>query len=258
MQAASPRSRTGCALAVLAKWLLEPKTKPMIVEVLNPEPDTFAMTLSTIARAAFFALVVRPVLLVAIGLNVRHRERLPQTGPAILAANHNSHFDTLALMALFPLAVLGNVRAVAAADHFGKANLTGWIARNLIGILPIERQKASRHTDPLAGTIKALDEGRILILYPEGSRGDPERRQAFKKGIARLGERCPDVPIIPVFLQGFGKVLPRGALLPVPFYCDVMIGEKLAGMASRQEMMDRLENAVSDLAETVPGAGGGE
>jgi 1-acyl-sn-glycerol-3-phosphate acyltransferase len=215
------------------------------------------MTCQTIARAAFFALIVRPVLLLAIGLNVRHRERLPQTGPAILAANHNSHFDTLALMALFPLAVLWNVRAVAAADHFGKANLTGWIARNLIGILPIERQKASRHADPLAGTIDALDEGRILILYPEGSRGDPEQRQAFKKGIARLAERRPHVPIIPVFLQGLGKVLPRGALLPVPFYCDVVIGEKLAGADSRQETMGLLEKALSAMAETVPGAGGG-
>ena len=215
------------------------------------------MTLQTITRAAFFAFLVRPVLLLAIGLNVRHRERLPNTGPAILAANHNSHFDTLALMALFPLAVLTNVRAVAAADHFGKANLTGWIARNLIGILPIERHKASRHVDPLAGIIAALDEGRILILYPEGSRGDPEERQAFKNGIARLAERCPQVPIIPVFLQGFGKVLPRGAFLPVPFYCDVVIGEKLAVAANRQETMDLLEKAVSTLAETVPGAGGG-
>ena len=215
------------------------------------------MTLATIARTAFFALIVRPVLLLAIGLNVRHHERLPKTGPAILAANHNSHFDTLALMALFPLAVLVNVRAVAAADHFGKANLTGWIARNLIGILPIERQKASRHADPLAGTVDALDEGRILILYPEGSRGDPEQRQAFKKGIARLAERCPYVPIIPVFLQGFGKVLPRGALLPVPFYCEVVIGGPLAGSANRQETMDLLENAVSTLAETVPGASAG-
>jgi len=214
------------------------------------------MTLQTIIRAAFFALLVRPLLLVAIGLNVRHRQRLPQSGPAILAANHNSHFDTLTLMALFPLAVLPNVRAVAAADHFGKADLTGRIARTLIGILPIERRDVSRHADPLAGIVGALDEGRILILYPEGSRGDPEKRQTFKKGIARLAERRPHVPIIPVFLQGFGKVLPRGAFLPVPFYCDVVIGEKLAGAPSRKQTMDMLEKAVSALADTVPGAGG--
>ena len=77
-----------------------------------------------------------------------------------------------------------------------------------------------------------------------------------QKGIARLAERCPDVPIIPVFLQGFSKVLPRGACLPVPFYCDVVIGEELASAESRKETMDRLEKAVSTLAETVPSAGG--
>ena len=65
------------------------------------------------------------------------------------------------------------------------------------------------------------------------------------------------VPITPDFLQGFGKVLPRGGLLPVSFYCDVVIGEKLAVAASRRETMDLLEKAVSTLAETVPGAGAG-
>ena len=196
----------------------------------------------------FFALIVRPVLMIVLGLNVRRRALLPSEGPAVLVANHNSHLDTLTLMALYPLRRIHRVRPVAAMDYFMTSRFMRWLACDLIGIVPVNRQGGAEG-NPLAGALEALDRGDILVLFPEGSRGAPEELTEFKKGIAHLAKARAQVPITPVFLHGLGKALPKGALTLVPFNCDVFVGEALRWNGEIDGFMDNLTGAMQALAE---------
>ena len=200
-----------------------------------------------VLRIAFFLLIVRPVLLIILGMNVRGRENLPQKGPAIIAANHNSHLDTLTLMALFPLRDLPRLRPAAAADYFLKNKWLSWFALNIIGIIPLDRGAIKKN--PLADLEAALDQDDIVILFPEGSRGEPEQRSAFKRGVAYLAKSRPEAPVFPVYMYGLGKALPRGSFILVPFNCDVIAGEPIRCNGSAPEFMDALEARMNELAE---------
>jgi 1-acyl-sn-glycerol-3-phosphate acyltransferase len=152
-------------------------------------------------------------------------------------------------MHLFPLAQLSKVRPVAAADYFLTSRGLAWFARNLMNILPISRQVHPGQGDPLEGVSRSLEQKDVIILFPEGSRGEPERLSRFKTGIAHLAKRHPDIPVYPIFLHGFGKVLPRGEGIFVPFYCDVSIGQPIYWQGDRAKFMQELEGSIVALAE---------
>ncbi|MFD2206473.1 lysophospholipid acyltransferase family protein [Kiloniella antarctica] len=197
-------------------------------------------------RGFFFFFIVRPLVLLGLGLNIRNRAGLPTKGPAVIVANHNSHLDTLVILSLFPLALLPKVRPVAAADYFLRNPVLAWFATKVIGIIPVARSQQGGN--PLALSFEALRRGEILIIFPEGSRGTPEEMTRFKKGIALISKKYPTVPVVPLFLHGLGKALPRGDAIFVPFFCDVFIGSPQAWQGDKEQFMHHLEEQMSDLA----------
>lgn len=201
-----------------------------------------------ILRRVFFSLIIRPLIVVVLGLNLRRGTLLPDKGPAIIVANHNSHLDTLVLMTLLPAKRLRITRPVAAMDYFMKNPLMAWFATRIIGIVPIPRQRQGSG-DPLKDVHAALAREEILILFPEGTRGEPEQMSQFKKGVAHLARKHPQTPVVPVYLNGLGKALPKGEALFVPFFCDVYIGEALYGQENLNDFMHSLETRFDALVQ---------
>lgn len=210
--------------------------------------------MNKILRIAFFALIVRPLMMIVLGTNVRRGELLPSSGPAIIVANHNSHLDVFALMNVLGLKRLPSVRPVAAAYYFMTRRLRRWFATRIVGIIPIDRSKIRREKGkhPLDPISEVLRNDGIVLLFPEGTRGEPEKMDEFQSGVAHIARRHPEIPITPVFMHGLGKALPKGEALLVPFFCDMFVGKPLDSQLKKSELMNQLIVSMDELAAELP------
>lgn len=214
---------------------------------MTDQYDVHSKLSSRCLKVVFFACVVRPMVLFLLGLNIINRQTLPSQGPAVIAANHNSHLDTLVLMALFPLSHIHKVRPVAAADYFLSNRWLAWFSLRVLGIIPLQRRGFKR--DLFAQCHEALDNGDILLIFPEGSRGDADKMGELKSGVYHLLKEHRDTPVYPVMLHGLGMALPRGEALLVPYNCDVVIGASLSVGDDRAVFLESLRDRYHQLAK---------
>lgn len=204
-------------------------------------------------RLILLVLIAKPLARLLTGADIEGREHLPVRGPAIVVANHNSHVDTFLLLTIFPARAIRHVRPAAAADYFLANPVIGWFSRNIIGIVPVERKKAGRDADVLAPARAALAQGDIVVIFPEGTRGDASDQMApLKSGVARLAEAFPDAPVVPAWIAGAGRVLPKGEGVPVPLNCSVHVGAPLRWTGDRRAFVDEIRAALESLRDRAP------
>lgn len=184
-----------------------------------------------------------------IGLRVRGREHLAQTGPYILIANHSSHLDTISLLSLFPFTRLRHIRPVAAADYFERNKFVSIFTKTIFNILPIARKNITTENNPLRRMQQAIEAGDSLLIFPEGTRGSGEKMGEFRSGVAHLLEKMPNLQVVPAYLVNMGRSLPKGEFVPVPFFCEIRIGAPREISGTRQEITRALEASVLELAE---------
>jgi 1-acyl-sn-glycerol-3-phosphate acyltransferase len=157
-----------------------------------------------------FKYVFMGPLLVLLGRpKVEGLEHIPHTGPAILASNHLAVADSFYL----PLVVRRRITFLAKAEYFTGTGLKGWFLRwfySTTGQVPIDRTDADTAQAALNTAMRLLNEGRLLGMYPEGTRSPDGRLYKGKTGLARLALHT-GVPVIPVAMIGTDVVNPPGS-----------------------------------------------
>jgi 1-acyl-sn-glycerol-3-phosphate acyltransferase len=205
-----------------------------------------------LARVALVEAVARPAV-AALARPERHGlDRLAQLadagGPVIFAGNHHSHVDTPLLVTSIPEPWRHKLFVGAAADYFFRTRATSALSALALGAIPIERTKVGRRSADRAAALLAA--GWSMLIFPEGGRSPDGWGQPFRGGAAYLALRC-DVPVVPVHIQGTGRILRKGRKLPSPASTRVTFGSPLVpaeGDDSRR-FGATVERAVAALAD---------
>lgn len=136
-------------------------------------------------------------------------ENLPKKGACIIAANHASYMDHMIIGAYIISHLNRKFHFLAKKEHFDNAFKKTW--HDYIGAIPLDRQKGGKKALKLA--VKALKEGKIIAIHPEGTRSLTGKLQKAKTGVARLA-LLSKAPVIPIGLIGTFEILPKGKYMP--------------------------------------------
>jgi 1-acyl-sn-glycerol-3-phosphate acyltransferase len=200
-------------------------------------------------RAVLIDAMVKPIMTGLAKPTRRGLDRLDGLeGPAVFAANHHSHVDTPLLLSSLPTPWRHRAVIGAAADYFFGNRVTGALSALVIGAIPIDRTKISRTSTDLARDL--INEGWSLVVFPEGGRSPDGWGQPFRGGAAFIAQRT-NVPVVPVHIEGTGRILRKGRSTPTPSRTTVTFGEPMhcGPDEDARAFNQRIEARVAELAD---------
>ena len=200
-------------------------------------------------------LLLGPIMKLTCHPQVRGAEHIPKRGGAILASNHLAVADSFFL----PLMIRRRLTFLAKREYFTTPGLRGWLKRQFFsaaGQVPIDRSSGSAAQAALDTGVRLLNAGKLLGIYPEGTRSPDGRLYKGKTGVARMALEAR-VPVIPVVMVGTDKVSPIGTKMWRPHPVEIRFGAPLdfsryAGLAGdrfvERSIVDEIMYSLMDLS----------
>ena len=152
-------------------------------------------------------------------------ENIPERGGAILASNHLAVVDSFFL----PLLVPRRITFLAKREYFTEPGVRGFLKKQFftgVGQVPVDRSGGSAARAAMDTATRLLGEGKLLGIYPEGTRSPDGKLYKGKTGVARMTLEA-NVPVIPVAMIGTDKVNPIGSRMWRPRKVRIRIGEPM-------------------------------
>jgi len=196
-------------------------------------------------------------------VKINGRENLP-LGSAIFCSNHNSHMD----VALISSAVgksFNHFGMLAAIDYWFDSRIKKILTNFVMNLIPIARKTSAKDgsisfQDTIALSKSFMDYGnRNIVIFPEGSRGEPDQIKPFRNGAARFSLAL-NKPIVPVFIHGSFRAWPRGKVfmrpcritinILEPMYPNDYISKDKADDLIAKEITGHLEKIILDERES--------
>jgi 1-acyl-sn-glycerol-3-phosphate acyltransferase len=213
-------------LAVLYVALL-----PFPWRVLYSAVTWWSGTMMTVAR-----------VLVGLDWQMRGRERLPG-GPCIVAAKHQSAWDTVSLPLWFPFP------SVVLKRELFLMPVWGWHARRC-GMISVDRGAGGRALLSMVRQAQAIArDGRKIVIFPQGTRTAPGTHRPYLPGVAALYDRL-GLPVVPVALNS-GLFWGRRAFLKRPGTITVEFLEPIAPGMERRAFMAELERRIEEASDRL-------
>lgn len=185
-------------------------------------------------------------------------DNVPAEGPAILACNHLSFADHF----FGPLPLHRRIVFLGKRDYFTGKGIKGWFSRFFfsgVGVIPIDRTGGKASEEALVTGLRVLGEGKLLGIYPEGTRVPDNRLFKGKTGVARLALQGR-VPVVPMAMIHTFELMPAGSrprVFGLPGRPGVRFGEPLDfseyyGREDDREVLrlvtDRIMKAIQELS----------
>ena len=156
--------------------------------------------------------ILGPILTLVWRPRYEGLKHVPRVGPAILACNHLSFADHF----FGPLPLRRPVVFLGKREYFTGKGIKGLISKGFftgVGVIPLDRTGGGASEEALQTGLRVLREGKLLGIYPEGTRAPDERLYRGKTGVARLALESR-VPVVPMAMINTFELMPSGQIRP--------------------------------------------